>query len=477
MPELESISKKNSLELPKNLDFQAILAIYQDYLQNSNSNPVEKINPEHSMLDSISQKINAEGMGVESFLGLLNKEILAYSKNLHSPSYMGHQVPPSLPFAVMIDMLVSGWNQSLVVSRMSPIMTLIEKELISFLAKSFGFSDNAKGTMTSGGSASNILGVLCARNKVFKGKSLDNAVVLCSEQSHYSIKKAAFICGINTENVISLPCNENFVVDTAEIQSVIDKVKISGKIPFAVCVNSGSTSTGSFDNLEEISEICRKNNLWLHVDAAHGGSLIFSEKYRHLLSGIEKADSISFDGHKMMFMPSSTGVFLVKNGFDLTSCFQDIDAAYLYNNETDEYDLSRLSLQCTRRADALKLWGSLVAYGTEFFAKRHEYLAKLASYFYKKILSEKDFEPLNNPEFNIFCFRYVQKSKTEAELNEINYKIRDIVNSTGKLMITLTTINEKIYLRATLINPATTEENIDRAINLIKNNCLGLTSQ
>jgi len=276
--------------------------------------------------------------------------------------------------------------------------------------------------------------------------------------------------GIKKQNIVNLPCDENFIIDNSKIQIIIDDIKKSDKIPFIICANACSTSVGSFDNLERIADIAKKNNLWFHVDAAHGGALIFSSKLKHLIKGIEYADSIAIDGHKMMFMPSSIAICLFKNIEYLKDCFNDEDAPYLFNNDNDEYDLGKFSIQCTRRGDALKLWSSIVAYGTDFFAQRYEYLAEITTHFYNRLNENDLFETVHEPQFNIISFRFNPKHNKYSNncLNAINTQLRDMVNQTGKVMLTLTVINEKVCLRATVINPATNFEHIDKVIEIIE---------
>jgi L-2,4-diaminobutyrate decarboxylase len=170
-----------------------------------------------------------------------------------------------------------------------------------------------------------------------------------------------------------------------------------------------------------------------------------------------------------MFIPSSAGICLIKSREDLKNCFKDAYAPYLYNNKNDRFDLGKMSIQCTRRGDALKIWGSLLAYGTDFFADRIEHLNRVSQYFYDRIMQHADLEALNKPEFNILCFRFNPGDSFEEEKkNKLNAKIREYVNSSGNAMITLTNLKGITSLRTTIINPATNNEHIDKLINILE---------
>lgn len=446
------------------------MSLYIDYLSENKDKKAWNAIAKEDIINEIAPLLTGKAKGEEELLKILKEFILPYSKNLHSPQYMGHQVPPSLPLAVMLDMIISGWNQSLVVSRMSPVLSVIETELIRFFCRHIGYDERSGGTLTSGGSVSNLLGILAARIKTSPTNELDKLVIFSSGQAHYSVKKAAITLGLKKENVISLPYQQDYTVDVAKIPAIIEDVLNQGKIPFCLSANAGSTSTGSFDDLTRLSSLCKKYNIWFHVDAAHGGSLIFSDKLRYLLAGIEEADSISIDAHKMMFMPSSAAMCFFKEERFLKNCFKDADAPYLYNNLDESYDLSKKSLQCTRRGDALKIWGSLFAYGTEFFSSRQEYLKKITEYFYEALSRHKNFVPIIKPSFNIICFRYKPENTalSREQLNDINYKLRDMVNESGDVMLTLTVLEGDVALRATIINPATTEMHIDNVLRIVE---------
>ncbi|MEW5820956.1 MAG: aminotransferase class I/II-fold pyridoxal phosphate-dependent enzyme [Cyanobacteriota bacterium] len=466
----------SELKLPIDPINQHLFNLFIEFLNRAPENPVFRNFDENILADKLKGKLDRKGKGSQYLYNILKEEILIHSMNLHNPMYMGHQVPPSLPLASMLDLIISNLNQSMAVTKMSPVISLIENDLIEYLSESIGYSENAGGTITSGGSISNLLGIFGARKKFFKDNMPQEAVVLCSDQSHFSVAKSANVIGLSKNQVISIETDNRYKINVDKTEEIILSLKKKGKIPFVISANAGSTSTGSFDDINKLAHLASKYNIWLHIDGAHGCSLIYSEDLRKLLEGIEKADSISWDAHKMMFMPSSLGICLFKNVEELKNCFKENQAPYLYNSKDACKDLSKISIQCTRRADALKLWGSILCYGTDFFAERYEHLSKVTKYFYNKTLHHKYLEPIHEPEFNIFCFRYnpLDLKLSDNQLNDLNAEIRDLVNDNGETMLTLTSIKGKVSLRVTIINPATDYEHIDYLIKLIDNTFLSL---
>ncbi|MGD9580068.1 MAG: aspartate aminotransferase family protein [Vampirovibrionia bacterium] len=467
---MKSLTAKD-LSLPIDPCCEDIFKIFQNHLSQRFDKPVFNTFDENELTEKISGLLGKKGQGSDKLLQILEDIVINHSMNLQNPMYMGHQVPPTLPVAAMLDLITSSMNQSMAVTRMSPVLSIMEEEVIQFLCTKIGYNTNAGGTLTSGGSVSNLIGLYGARKNFFPKSVPDNAVILCSDQSHYSVAKSAGILGFSNENVIKIESDDNYKIDIDKTIEIIDNLKLNGYKPFVISANAGSTSTGSFDDIEELSSIAQTYDMWLHIDAAHGGSLVFSDQLKHLIKGIEHADSISWDAHKMMYIPSSLGICLFKESNELKNCFKDSNAPYLYNGKETCKDLSKQSIQCTRRGDSLKLWGTLLTYGTDFFAERLEHVYDVTQYFYDKLINHQYLEPLNDPEFNIQCFRYNSGKLSEAELNEINATIRDEVNNTGELMITLTCIKNKVCMRVTIINPATTYQHIDRLIEIIETCC------
>ena len=376
---------------------------------------------------------------------------------LHHPAYMGHQVCPPFPTAVIADLVISTLNQSTAVWEMSPIGTVVEQEVVRWLAGRVGYPASALGTAVSGGSAANLTGLLAARAR-WKAKraTTDRPVIICSADAHYSIARAASIMGIPDDDVIKVATNDQHQIDLGALESALRR---TGHV-MAIVATSGSTATGAFDDLRAIALLRDQYDTWLHVDAAHGASVLLSERLRFLVDGLDRADSLAWDPHKMLWMSLSLGVILVRDGTWLRRAFE-ADAPYLFNEERAGDSIGEMTIQCSKRADAIKLWLTLQMFGTDPFASALEQVTDVTTYLYERIAASNDFEPMHIPRFNIFCFRHRSDDETNAAL-------RERLMRSGQAWITSTLLKSRRVLRVTMINPRTERGDVDRMLSALR---------
>jgi L-2,4-diaminobutyrate decarboxylase len=404
---------------------------------------------------------------------------------LHHPAYMGHQVCPPFPTAVIADLVISTLNQSTAVFEMSPIGTVIEQEVIRWLADRAGYPASALGTAVSGGSAANLTGLMAARARwnskresgigsresEQKRGTTDqlssptpdprkptpaHAVILCSADAHYSIARAASIMGIDGDDVIKVPTNDRHQLDLGALTAALH----DADDVMAIVATSGSTATGAFDDLRAVAALRDQHDTWLHVDAAHGASVLLSERLRHLVDGLDLADSLAWDPHKMLWMPLSLGVILVRDGLWLRRAFE-ADAPYLFNTERASDNIGEMTIQCSKRADAVKLWLTLQVSGTAPFESALDHVTDVTRYLYDRVIASDDFEAMHEPEFNIFCFRHRSDDDTNAALRE------KLIRS-GHAWITSTLLKGQRVLRVTMINPRTERSDVDRMLAALR---------
>lgn len=419
-----------------------------------------------------------EGEGAGEVWGDLWERVVGDSIQLHHPMYMGHQVAPPLPHAVLADALVSFLNQSVAVWEMSPTGTMVEAQVIRWMRELLGYPATADGTFVSGGSAANLTGLLAAREAVFPGiwrrgvaatPGADRAVVFVSAQSHYSMERAVGMLGLGSDAVLPIP-DLGGKMDPEALEARIAEARREGRVPLAIVATAGSTPTGCFDDLDAIATIAGREGVWLHVDGAHGASFLLSESLRGRLAGIERADSVSWDPHKMMFMPISLGAIFVRDHRHLDAAFQQ-SAPYLFHPRAGEersFDAGRRTLQCSRRFDALKLWVSLRHYGVEYFADLVERTVANTERLYDMLRAAPDFEPEHAPESNILCFRHLPPAiarGTPAAIDAYQGALREAYNASGQGWITTTVLNGRRVLRVTLMNPRTEESHLVRLLD------------
>jgi L-2,4-diaminobutyrate decarboxylase len=404
--------------------------------------------------------------------------VVADAIHLAHPMYMGHQVAPPLPHAVLADALTSLLNNSVAVWEMSPTGTFVEGQVVRWMTELLGYPPSSDGTLVSGGSAANLTGLLAAREAAFPGTweagsagALAEArpVVLVSAQAHYSIERAVGLMGLGADAVLTVAEREGRM-DVGALERMLRELRASGRTPLAVVATAGSTATGRFDDLSAIADAAERDGVWLHVDGAHGASFLCSPRLRHHLRGIERADSVAWDPHKMMFMPISAGAVLVRDRRHLDAAFRQ-SAPYLFHARPGEdrpLDIGQRTLQCSKRLDALKLWICLRHYGLEHFAALQERTVEHTRLLHRKLVEAPDFEPAHEPESNILCFRHLPEGLRGAgpeEVDAFQARLRERYNASGRGWITATALEGRRVLRVTLINPLTAGEHLDRLLD------------
>jgi L-2,4-diaminobutyrate decarboxylase len=397
--------------------------------------------------------------------------VARHAIQLHHPMYMGHQVCPPFPAAAAADLLISTLNQSAAVWEMSPIATEIEKEVVRWLARRAGYPDESEGTAVSGGSAANLTALLAARARWREepGNTGTRPVVVCSADSHYSVARAASIMGITGDDVVKVPTDASHRMDLDALEPILGGIESSGgRSLLAIVATAGSTATGAFDPLDALVAIRDRRRAWLHVDAAHGASVLLSSSLRPLARGIDRADSIAWDPHKMLWMPLSMGIVLVRDGAWLRRAFA-ADAPYLFHAERAGQDLGAMTIQCSKRADAVKLWLALKLSGTAAFEAALDHVTAVARHLHRLVRAAPDFEAMHEPEFNIFCFRWVGDGRaTDDELDAANASLRERLVRSGRAWITSTVLKGRRVLRVTIINPRSGPPEVERMLDALR---------
>jgi L-2,4-diaminobutyrate decarboxylase len=419
--------------------------------------------------------INPQGL-----LEKLSQEILPNNLAIHHPHNMGHQVSCPLPMAALCDLVASLTNQAMAVYEAGPSATMLERQVVRWLCALINEStwNNAGGVLTSGGAQANLTALLVARqvstskanpsSNIWKdGIAQQSALrILASEHAHYSVSRAAGIMGLGTDSVIKIATDKNGRLDLKALQNAHQTCLENQETITAVVANAGCTPTGSIDPLQAIGEYCQAHDLWFHVDGAHGASALLSSIHRVKLSGIALADSVVWDGHKLMYMPAAVSAVLFKNEQHSYAAFSQ-DASYLFqgdNHEDEAFNLSYRTLECTKRMMALKLWAAFSLYGTAGMGALVDEAFAKAKIFAEKIQEQSNVELLMKPETNIVCFRYLHDYSNQAQANKHQRDIRQHIIQSGAFHITQVDLHGVIWLRTTLMNPFTTEQDLDELL-------------
>ncbi|KAM9677254.1 glutamate decarboxylase 1-like [Dama dama] len=384
--------------------------------------------------------------------------------------------------------LTATANTNMFTYEIAPVFTVMEAVLLKKMCEIIGWREaEADGIFSPGGSISNLYGILVARYKQYpeiKAKGmmfLPRIVLFVSEQGHYSIKKAAAILGIGMDNVIEVKCDERGKMIPAELEKNILQAKRKGQTPFCVVATAGSTVFGAFDPLHDIADICEIHKLWMHVDAAWGGGLLLSRNHSYKLSGIERADSVTWNPHKLMGVPLQCSAFLTREKGLLGACNQ-MQAEYLFQPDkfyNSNFDTGDKTIQCGRHVDVFKLWLMWKAKGTYGFEVQIDRYMELAKYFYKVLKKKDNFKLVFDaePEFTNVCFWYfpprlkhIPKGfERDQELQKIAPKIKAQMIVEGTVMLSYQPCGDKVnFFRMVFSNPATRQTDVDYLIDEIQ---------
>jgi len=385
--------------------------------------------------------------------------------------YLGHQVSAPLPAAIWTESLTGAINNSLAVAEMSPAITAIERQLIRWMAELAGYGAEAGGTFTSGGTEATFTALLAARARALpdaweNGIGSAAPAVVYGENAHYAVTRAIGELGIGLRAGVVVP-NRDFRMDAAALNRALEDLARKGRQIMAVVATAGSTPTGSFDDLESIGQVCEARGIWLHVDGAHGASALLSSRHRHRMKGIERARSIAWDPHKMMLLPLSAGMLVVRDERDLDQAFLQ-RAPYLFHGAENQPvpDQGVRSFACSRRANALKAWVALLRYGADGIGELYDRLCDLTADLYGLIERHPSFETFHAPESNILCFRFVGDGRSDdPSLDLLNKELRERFNRSGVGWITTTVLNGRRVLRVTIMNPRTRAEHLQRLLD------------
>ncbi|MFC5044286.1 pyridoxal phosphate-dependent decarboxylase family protein [Aquimarina hainanensis] len=460
--------------------FNAVQYI-KGFLNNENFYSGEKPNNLRA-LKHLIQADPSSPISIEESLKEIKTLFLDHAISFHNPQYVAHLNCPILIPALVGDLIASSVNTAVETWDQSTSATLIEQEMIRWISNEFKFPKEADGVFTSGGTQSNFMALLMARDHyAFKHFGLNlkengwadvvsKFRFFCSDKAHFSIKKNAALLGMGYNSVITIETDERMKMKPEALVQAIEKEKQHGNIPIGIVATMGTTDFGSFDPLTTISKIAKEYDIWLHADGAYGGCYVITDTHKHLLESVQYADSVTVDFHKTMFQPVCSSAFIAKNRqhFRYVSYYADY-LNPLESRDTECPNLIEKSLQTTRRFDALKLWFTLKVTGQKTLASYLEAVHLLAQEIYHEIKNDPFFEVIHEPELSTLVFRFKAKGIEDNTIHDtINLFIKNTLFKSGQTSVASTKYNGNTYLKFTLLNPKSTISNLIDIINQIK---------
>ncbi|MBD8162801.1 pyridoxal phosphate-dependent decarboxylase family protein [Erwinia persicina] len=433
--------------------------------------------------ERIQLDFTSQGLGNQAAIERAVEFFLKDSLSVHHPQCVAHLHCPSLVVSQAAEVLINATNQSMDSWDQSPSATIIEVKLIEWLRAQVGYQPGDAGVFTSGGTQSNLMGLMLARDAFFArlGHSvqqdglpgdLSKIKVFCSENAHFSVQKNMALMGLGYRSVTLVKTDRFARMDVNDLAEKIAQAQANGEQILAIVATAGTTDAGAIDPLPAIASLAAEHQIWVHVDAAWGGALLLSEKYRDYLDGIELVDSVTLDFHKQFFQTISCGAFLLKEArhYELMR----YQAAYL-NSEFDEAqgvpNLVSKSLQTTRRFDALKLWMGLEALGQQQYAEIIDHGVTLAQQVAQYVTEQPSLELVMQPQLASVLFRYRPASLANADdaaIALLNQKIGDALLDSGRANVGVTESDGVTCLKMTLLNPTVTLQDIQVLLALVE---------
>jgi len=447
-----------------------------DYLENIRTQSTQPLTSK--AIEEICVPLSEEGEGEEKVFEIYQRSILPYTLAIASPKLWGAVVGQGSPYGMLAEMLRAGMNGA---QEFSFAEAKVNQQVIEWIKDFFGFPKQASGVLTSGGSEANFTALAVARNTKAEGEVKTDGVqglkhkmtLYCGDETHKCLERSVELLGLGNQALRNIPTDSDCKIRLDLLEAAIKKDRQDSYHPFCIIGCAGTTNTGAFDNLNALSDLAQKENMWFHIDGAFGAWVKISESHRHLVEGMERADSLAVDFHKWMNMPYSVGCTLIKDRRAHFSTFvYGHEAEYIKSAfELSEDQLTNphnLALPLSRNFSSLKVYMLLRAYGKNKHRQLVQQNLDQTRYLADIILANAELEIMAPVESNVVCFRFRTGSLNERDIEQINKKIMADINQRAFWMISDTTIKGKYMLRACNVNHRTKRDDLDFLVEEVK---------
>ena len=446
------------------------------YLQNIRDSRSDS--PPKEAIKDICVPLTLEGEGEKKVYKVFQRSILPYTLSHTKPRFWGAVAGTGSPYGMLAEMLRAGMNGA---QEFSFAEAAVHRQVIDWIKELLGFPKEAGGVLVSGGSEANFTGIAVARNVKaevdLKAKGVQNLsrkmTLYCSDEAHHCLERSVELLGLGNESLRKIPTDEDCRVKLDVLKTAIANDRRLDHYPFCIIGCAGTVNSGAFDDLNALANIAEEENLWFHVDGAFGAWVKISKTHRHLVNGMERADSLAVDLHKWMYMPYGIGCTLVKDRVAHYSTFvYGHEAEYLKSafGQVEEQVVNphNLALPLSRNFSSLKAYMLLRAYGKNRYSRLIQQNIDQTNYLAELVRRAPDMEIGAAVASNIVCFRYKPSGLEEAELERLNKRIFQDINKRWFWMISDTTIRGKYLLRACNVNHRTKKPDLEFLVDEVK---------
>lgn len=435
-----------------------------DHLESLPEQPAANTDEADELAKRLHEPLPEEPTPFGELLDLLFEEAIPCSVNTPHPGFLAYIPGGGLFHSAVADLIANATNRYVGAWHAAPALARIEANVVEWFCEIVGYPEEAFGLLTTGGSMANLIATVTARRECLPETFLDG-VIYTSDQSHHSVAKAAVLAGFPPENVRSIPTDEAFRIRVDALDQAVKNDRTAGRCPFLVVASAGTTNTGAVDDLEALADLCERENLWLHADAAYGGFFVLTEEGRQQLTGLDRCDSITLDPHKGLFLPYGTGALLVQDGQALSRTHA-VTADYIPDWEPDSgfVDFSQLGPELSRDFRGLRIWLPLKMHGIEPFRTTLEEKLELAQSAAVQLHDLEHVRMVAEPQLSTLAFRIEPPGVDKEALDDLNRDVLAAVNRRNRVHLSGTTLGDQFTLRISVLSFRTHQEHVAHCI-------------
>jgi len=456
-----------------------VVDLIADHLSTLPSEPVFHPVPPELVRQFLSTPAPVAPVPPQDILRAFEETIEPYPFGNGHPRFWGWVNSPPAVMGVFADALAAAMNPSCAGGNHAAIY--VERQVLQWFRGILGFPDTSMGLLVSGGSMATMTALAVARHVKsgvdVRADGLRNAprpfAFYMSSEAHGCARKAIELLGFGSGAIRTLPISADYRIKVDALDAALTDDRARNIQPIAVVATAGTTNTGAIDDLDAIADVCRRHDVWLHVDAAYGGPAILSDEYADRLAPLARADSIALDPHKWLFVPVEAGLVLVRDAEAMRSAFSLVPPYLRTDGSSTGVGgppwFSEYGFQQTRGFRALKVWMTMQQYGLEGFKAAIEENMALAHYLAERLRSASDFGVMAPPALSVVCFRFLDPSSPdEASQTALNRRLLERLQLGGEAFLTSTELAGRYVLRACIVNHRSTREDIDRMLDAVR---------